>query len=131
MRWVTVRTTDFFRCGEVAAPDIVESTVMAIRTSGNKAKGGAAAQSNQQKGVQQGHNTGKEAWKSNFENFDTQPGPGQEGQHPRKGEEFGSTPGEMRGHAGGKHGQAMGGQRGTKNTKKAQGKRAAAKKATK
>ena len=103
---------------------------MAIRTSGNKAKGGAAAQSNQQKGVQQGHNTGKEAWKSNTESIDTQRGPGQEGQRPRKGEEFGSTPGEVRGNAGGKHGQAMGGKRGTMNTKKAKATRAA-KKATK
>jgi len=104
---------------------------MAKRSSGNKAKGVAAGKSNQQKGVQPGHNTGKDAWKSNYENIDTQPGPGQEGQHPRKGEEFGTTPGEVRGNVGGKRGQAMGGQRGTKNTKKAQGKRAAAKKTTK
>ena len=109
---------------------IVETTVMAKRSASNKAKDGMATRSHQQKGVQQGHNTGKEAWKSNTESFDTQRGPGQEGQRPRKGEEFGSTPGEVRGHAGGKRGQAMGGKRGTMNTKKAKGKRAA-KKATK
>ena len=101
--------------------------VMAKKSTGNGAKDGVAKQSHQQKGKQQGHNTGKEAWKSNLENFDTQPGPGQEGQHPRKGEEFGSTPGEVRGHAGGKRGQAMGGKRGTMNTKKAKAKRAAKK----
>lgn len=98
---------------------------MANRSAGNGAKGGGATGGNQQKGLQQGHNTGKESWKSNYENIDTQPGPGQEGQHPRKGEEFGSTPGEVRGHAGGKHGQAMGGKRGTTNSKKAKWKRAA------
>ena len=103
---------------------------MAKHSAGNGAKGGVTGESHQQKGLQQGHNTGKEAWKSNIESFDDQPGPGQEGQHPRKGEEFGSTPGEIRGHAGGKRGQAMGGKRGTMNTKKAKGKRAA-KKATK
>ena len=103
---------------------------MAKKSIGNGAIGGAAKPSHQQKGKQQGHNTGKEAWKSNVENFDTQPGPGQEGQHPREGEEFGSTDGEVRGHAGGKRGQAMGGKRGTMNSKKAKGKRAA-KKATK
>ena len=103
---------------------------MAKRSIGNVTKGGVAKPSHQQQGKQQGHNTGKEAWKSNLESFDTQPGPGQEGQHPREGEEFGSTPGEVRGHAGGKRGQAMGGKRGTMNTKKAKAKRAA-KKATK
>ena len=107
-------------------PGIVE-TVMAKRSSRRQTKDGAAGRSHQQKGVQQGHNTGKEAWKSNIESVDSQPGPGQEGQRPRKGEEFGSTPGEVRGHAGGKRGQAMGGKRGTMNTKKARGKRAAKK----
>jgi hypothetical protein len=103
---------------------------MAKRSTEKGANGGAAKRSHQQKGKQQGQNTGKEAWKSNLKNTDTQAGPGQEGQHPRKGEEFGSTPGEVRGHAGGKHGQAMGWKRGTMNSKKAKGKRAA-KKATK
>lgn len=100
---------------------------MAKRSSREQTKSEAATRSHQQKGKQQGHNTGKEAWKSNLESFDTQPGPRQEGQRPRKGEKFGSTPGEARGHAGGKRGQAMGGKRGTMNTKKAKGKRAAKK----
>lgn len=86
--------------------------------NGKKAKLKAAAQDHQQKGAQQGHNTGKEAWKSNQEHIDTQPGTGQAGQHPRKGEAFGSTPGELRGHPGGKRGQAMGGKRGTMNSRK-------------
>ena len=99
---------------------------MAKRSSGNsgkKAKGKAAARNHQQKGAQQGHNTGKEAWKSNLEHFDSQPRGGQEGQHPRKGEPFGSTPGELRGHPGGKHGQAMSGKRGTAKSRKAKPKR--------
>lgn len=66
-----------------------------------------------QKGRQQGHHTGKLAWKSNFKILDTQPGPGQKGQHPRSGEAWGSTPGELRGHPGGKKGQFKSGQRGT------------------
>ena len=43
---------------------------------------------------------------------------------PRKGEEFGSTPGELRGNPGGKRGQAKGGQRGTANSRKGPGQRA-------
>ena len=66
-----------------------------------------------QLGRQQGQHTGKMAWKSNFKILDNQPGTGQKGQRPRKGESFGSTPGELRGHPGGKKGQAKGGQRGT------------------
>lgn len=100
---------------------------MAKKSIAKGTTGGVAKGSHQQKGRQQGQNTGKEAWKSNLEFFDTQPGPGQEGQHPRKGEEFGSTPGEVRGNAGGKRGQAMGGKRGTKNSVKAKSKRAAKK----
>lgn len=91
--------------------------------SGNKTKGAGAARDHQQKGVQQGHNTGKEAWKSNIEHIDTQPGTGQAGQHPREGEPFGSTPGELRGKPGGKRGQAMGGKRGTAKGRKAKPKR--------
>lgn len=101
---------------------------MAKRTTGKKAKTAVVGKEHQQKGTQQGHNTGKDAWKSNREHIDTQPGTGQEGQHPRKGEEFGSTPGEVRGNPGGKRGQAMGGKRGTaaKDQKaKLKGKRAA------
>ena len=93
---------------------------MKKRTSGSKVKAGP--QSHQQKGKQQGQNTGKDAWKSNFKQTDTQPGTGQVGQHPRAGEPFGSTPGEVRGHPGGKKGQAKSGQRGTKNTVKAKSK---------
>lgn len=103
---------------------------MAKRTVGKngiKAKSVAAATNRQQKGRQQGHNTGKIAWKSNLEHFDSQPGTGQVGQRPRKGEPFGSTPGEVRGHAGGKRGQAMGGKRGTAKSRKAKPKRAAKK----
>ena len=91
--------------------------------AGKRAKAAASARKPQQKGRQQGSNTGKEAWKSNLEHMDTQAGKGQAGQFPRKGEPFGSTPGEVRGHAGGKHGQAMGGKRGTKNTMRAKSKR--------
>lgn len=97
------------------------------RKSGNKAKIAATAGNHQQKGTQQGQNTGKEAWKSNQKNLDTQPGTGQLGQRPKKGEAFGSTPGEVRGHPGGKRGQAMGGKRGTMNSRKAKSKRAAKK----
>ena len=97
------------------------------RSAGKVKQSEAGKRGHQQKGVQQGHNTGKEAWKSNAENFDTQTGPGQEGQRPRKGEEWGSTPGEVRGHKGGKRGQAMGGKRGTMNSMKAKSKRAAKK----
>jgi hypothetical protein len=106
---------------------------MAKRITGNtrnKVKNKAAARNHQQKGSQQGHNTGKEAWKSNLEHVDAQPGTGQAGQHPRKGEAFGSTPGEVRGHPGGKHGQAMGGQRGTAKSRRAKPK-GGAKKRTK
>ena len=94
------------------------------RNSGSKRRDAAAALNHQQKGGQQGHNNGKEAWKSNQEHFDTQPGTGQEGQRPRKGEPFGSTPGELRGNPGGKHGQAKGGQRGTAKSRTAKPKRA-------
>ena len=95
---------------------------MAKQTDGNrnKVKGGAKPQL--QMGRQQGHNTGQEAWKSNIEHIDTQPGTGQMGQRPREGEPFGSTPGEVRGHAGGKKGQAMGGKRGTAKSRKAKAK---------
>jgi hypothetical protein len=96
---------------------------MAKRSTRSVAKRAAAKRNHQQKGRQQGHNTGQDAWKSNIENFDTQPGPGQAGQHPRKGEEFGSTPGEVRGNPGGKRGQAMGGKRGTAKSMKAKAKR--------
>jgi hypothetical protein len=95
--------------------------------SGNRAKAAATARNPKQKGRQQGHNTGKEAWKSNLEHFDSQAGTGQEGQHPRKGEPFGSTPGEVRGNPGGKRGQAMGGKRGTAKSRKAKPKRSAKK----
>ena len=115
----------------IARHKIMGTAIMAKRSTVKVVKGEAAKQSHQQKGTQQGHNTGKEAWKSNLEYFDTQPGPGQEGQHPRKGEEWGSTPGEVRGHKGGKRGQAMGGKRGTKNSMKAKSKKRAAKKAKK
>ena len=101
---------------------------MPKRTAGSKVAKVSAKQNQLQKGKQQGAQTGKDAKKSNFFNFDTQAGPGQVGQHPRKGEEFGSTRGEVRGHAGGKKGQAMGGQRGTMNSMKAKSKRAAQKK---
>ncbi len=100
---------------------------MAKKSAGKQAQRGVAPRSHLQEGTQQGHNTGKEAWKSNLKNTDIQPGTGQEGQRPRAGEEFGSTTGEVRGHAGGKHGQAMGGKRGTMNSKKAKAKRAAKK----
>lgn len=100
---------------------------MAKRTAGSKVSKVTGNKTQLQKGSQQGHNTGKDAWKSNFYNFDTQAGTGQEGQRPRKGEKFGSTPGEERGHAGGKKGQAMGGKRGTMNSMKAKSKRAAKK----
>jgi hypothetical protein len=99
---------------------------MAKRSTGNTgkpAKAAAAAHNPQQKGRQQGHNTGKEAWKSNLEHVDNQPGTGQVGQHPREGEPFGSTPGEVRGHPGGKHGQAQGGKRGTAKSRNAKPKR--------
>lgn len=97
---------------------------MARRTTGNAGrKVKAAAQHEQQKGAQPGHFTTREAWKSNQEHFDTQRGTGQAGQRPRKGEEFGSTPGELRGNPGGKHGQAMGGKRGTAKSRKAKPKR--------
>ena len=99
---------------------------MPKRTSASKVK--PSPQPHQAKGRQQGQNTGKDAWKSNFKQTDTQPGTGQVGQHPRAGEPFGSTPGEVRGHPGGKKGQAKSGQRGTKNTKNAKSK---AKKAAK
>jgi hypothetical protein len=92
---------------------------------GGKVRNKAAARNHQQKGSQQGHNTGKEAWKSNQEHFDTQPGTGQAGQHPRKDEPFGSTPGEVRGNPGGKRGQAMGGKRGTAKSRRAKPKRGA------
>ncbi|HWL92719.1 MAG TPA: hypothetical protein VNT79_04220 [Phycisphaerae bacterium] len=104
---------------------------MARRTTANRAKTAAAPQEHQQKGKQEGHNTGKKAWKSNREYFDTQPGDGQVGQHPTEGEPFGSTPGEVRGHPGGKKGQAMGGKRGTKKSRKAKPKRGAKKAAGK
>lgn len=93
----------------------------------NTVKVEGTKRSHQQKGRQQGQNTGKEAWKSNLGTFDSQAGTGQVGQHPQKGEEFGTTPGEVRGHAGGKRGQAMGGKRGTKNSMKAKSKNAAKK----
>jgi hypothetical protein len=93
------------------------------RNRGNKAKEAEPGRSHQQKGVQQGHNTGKEAWKSNLEHVDTQPGTGQKGQRLRKGEPFGSTPGEPRGNPGGKRGQAMGGKRGTAKSRKSKPKR--------
>lgn len=95
------------------------------RTPDGKVRSKTAARNRQQKGSQQGHNTGKDAWKSNREFFDTQPGTGQAGQRPRKGEEFGSTPGELRGNPGGKRGQAMGGQRGTARSRRAKPKRGA------
>jgi hypothetical protein len=83
-----------------------------------------------QKGRQQGQNTGKDAWKSNFKPADRQEGKLQAGQHPHKDEPFGSTPGEVRGAPGGKKGQAKTGKRGTKNSVKAKSKarEAAAKK---
>src|SRR5438105_1761000 len=96
---------------------------MAKRSDGNRGKVRGGDQSHQQKGKQQGSNTGQQAWKNNIENIDTQPGTGQAGQHPRKDEPFGSTPGEVRGHPGGKKGQAMGGKRGTANSRKAKAKR--------
>jgi hypothetical protein len=80
--------------------------------------------SKQQRGRQQGHNTGKNAWKSNLKILDEQAGPGQKGQHPDPEQPFGSTPGEVRGHPGGKKGQAMGGQRGTKKSRRAKPRRA-------
>ena len=92
-----------------------------------KAIGKPDPRDHHQKGSQPGSNTDKDAWKSNQENIDTQPGTGQEGQHPRKGEPWGSTPGEVRGHPGGKKGQAMGGKRGTMNTMKAKSIRASKK----
>lgn len=64
-------------------------------------------------GQQRVPGTGKLDRRRTFKNIDSQPGPGQKGQHPRKGEPFGSTPGEVRGHPGGKKGQAKSGQRGT------------------
>ncbi len=97
---------------------------MAKRSDGYTSKIERGTKSHQQKGKQQGHNTGQQAWKSNIEHIDTQAGTGQVGQHPREGEAFGSTPGEVRGHAGGKKGQAMGGKRGTANSRKAKSKRA-------
>jgi len=101
---------------------------MPKRTAGSKVTKASTKQNQLQKGKQQGAQTGKDARKSNFYNFDTQLGPMQAGQYPRKGEEWGSTPGEVRGHAGGKKGQAQGGQRGTMNSMKAKSKRAAKKK---
>jgi hypothetical protein len=101
---------------------------MAKRTAGDKSKVLRGAQTHLQKGRQQGSNTGKEAWKSNIKHIDTQAGTGQAGQHPHAGEAFGSTPGEVRGHAGGKKGQAMGGKRGTAKSMKAKSKRAGKKK---
>ena len=95
---------------------------MAKTSDGNTSKAQRGPQPHQQKGRQQGQNTGKEAWKSNLKHIDTEPGTGQVGQRPRKDEPFGSTPGEVRGHAGGKKGQAMSGQRGTAITPKAKGK---------
>jgi hypothetical protein len=110
----------------VAAPRMMEAAAMA-KSSTARGKGSAAGRNHQQKGKQQGHNTGKEAWKSNLEDYGTEPRPSQTGQRPRKGEAFGSTPGEVRGHPGGKRGQAMGGQRGTARSMKAKTKRAAKK----
>ena len=83
-----------------------------------------------QKGRQQGQNTGKDGWKSNFKPADRQEGKVQAGQIPHKDEPFGSTPGEVRGNPGGKKGQAKSGKRGTKNSMKAKSKarQAAAKK---
>jgi hypothetical protein len=97
---------------------------MAKRFVTNKSKAEGGNKTHQQKGRQEGQNTGKQGWKPNVEhNIDTQPGTGQVGQHPRKGQPFGSTPGEVRGHTGGKKGQAMGGKRGTANSRKAKSKR--------
>ncbi|MBI5764464.1 MAG: hypothetical protein HZA51_13160 [Planctomycetes bacterium] len=101
---------------------------MAKQMNRNRSRANGGTKSHQQKGKQQGHNTGKLAWKSNLDHTDTQPGTGQTGQHPHEGEPFGSTPGEVRGHAGGKKGQAMGGKRGTANSRKAKAKRAGTKK---
>jgi len=81
------------------------------RRKGVRKCGNAPRDTDQQLGRQQGHHTGKLAWKSNFKILDNQPGTGQKGQHPVKGEPFGSTPGEVRGHPGGKKGQAKGGRR--------------------
>jgi hypothetical protein len=86
---------------------------------GNKAIVPAPSRKPLQKGKQQGHNTGKDAWKSNAKQIVTEPGTGQVGQRPRKDEPFGSTPGEVRGNPGGKRGQAMGGKRGTAKGRKA------------
>ena len=104
--------------------DLYGENGMSKQSGGNRRKVKGGAQSHQQKGKQQGHNTGQKAWKSNMKHIDTQPGTGQVGQHPREGELFGSTPGEVRGHAGGKKGQAKGGKRGTMNSRKAKAKRA-------
>ena len=104
--------------------DLYGENGMAKRSDGYKSNVKGGAKSHQQKGKQQGHNTGQDAWKSNIEHIDTQPGTGQVGQHPREGEPFGSTPGEVRGHAGGKKGQAMSGKRGTAISRKAKAKRA-------
>lgn len=106
---------------------MAKKTVRNIKKAKNIVKVDGPKLSHQQKGRQQGQNTGKEAWKSNLGTFDSQAGPGQVGQYPKKGEEFGTTPGEVRGHPGGKRGQAMGGKRGTMNSKKAKSKRAAKK----
>lgn len=95
---------------------------MATRSVGKKSKVKEAPKNHQQKGKQQGHNTGQQAWKSNIKQIDNQEGTGQAGQRPHEDEPFGSTPGEVRGHPGGKKGQAMGGQRGTTNSKKAKSK---------
>lgn len=96
---------------------------MAKRSSGNRSKTKRGVKT--QAGKQQWQESGKQAWKRTVErNIDTQRGTGQVGQHPRAGEAFGSTPGEVRGHAGGKKGQAMGGKRGTANSRKAKSKRA-------
>ncbi len=101
---------------------------MAKQTNRNSSKANGGTKTQQQKGMQQGHNTGKQAWKDSLIHTDTQPGTGQKGQHPREGQPFGSTPGEVRGHAGGKKGQAMGGKRGTANSRKAKAKRTETKK---
>lgn len=83
---------------------------------------GAASRTPLQKGRQPGHETGKKGWKTNRKRLAQEPGNMQAGQHPREGEPWGSTPGEVRGNPGGKRGQAMGGKRGTAKSRKAKGK---------
>jgi len=96
---------------------------MAKRAGGNRSKVKGRTNAQQKKGKQQWQITGQQAWKRTVDrNIDTQPGTGQAGQHAREGEPFGSTPGEVRGHAGGKKGQAMGGKRGTAISRKAKAK---------